>query len=333
VSEINLNNYEAYMLDYFDGTLSPEQIVALKAFAILHPELDLNFDDELVSLEMDSHSFNGKQHLKANFSDELVIGYLENVLSEKEKTQADELAIQNPLFISELSLYKKTIAQPENTIVFENKALLKHQPKVIAFNWSVSLRIAAALLLVAGIWLILSKTFTSETLIIPELASDLEKQNNNSLKPSQTDQTKESIGAATIEKKLAYSTSSKKNSSTAPIENNTVTNNTDTLSKNATENQLVINSDSVTNEKQVRYLDTNSVKLANHVSKEATHNITIIEEGTDDEATVAAAPKKKTLWGFAAKALNKLNQKGIENVNGSESGSEIFIGALTISKN
>lgn len=321
------------MLDYFDGTLLPEQIVALKAFAILHPELDLNFDDELVSLEMDSHSFNGKQHLKANFSDELVIGYLENVLSEEEKTQADELSIHNPLFISELSLYKKTIAQPENTIVFENKALLKHQPKVIAFNWSVSLRIAAALLLVVGIWLILSKTFTSEALSIPELASDIEKQNNRLLNPSQTDQTKESIGAAPIEKKLAYSATSKKNSSTAPIENNTVTNRVDTLSKNARENQLVINSDSAPNEARVRYLDTNSVKLANHVSKEPTHSITIIEEGTDDEATVAAAPKKKNLWGYAAKALNKLNQKGIENVNGSESGSEIFIGALTISKN
>ncbi|MFO0356560.1 MAG: hypothetical protein ACK50A_06360 [Sphingobacteriaceae bacterium] len=85
MSEINLNNYEAYMLDYFEGKLSNEQIIALKAFAVLNPELELNFEEELVQLENETINFSDKQKLKANFNDELVIGYLENTLNKEEK--------------------------------------------------------------------------------------------------------------------------------------------------------------------------------------------------------------------------------------------------------
>ena len=320
------------MLDYFEGKLSNEQIVALKAFAVLHPELDLNFDEELVQLENETIRFSDKQSLKANFNDELVIGYLENTLTDKEKKAADTLIKTNAVFINELNLYKKTIAQPDERIVFENKAQLKREPKVIFFSQTVTMRIAAAILLLAGLWFMVSKLVVTEQISTPELAKTEIK--NKVITPIENNST-EAI-TTTNEKQLAIAnkmksaTVIKKQKQLHTTEPSTITIATTTVNNSP----FIANNENENKQVKPTYLDTNALKLASEFTKEKTQRKVIIEEEADDENLVANnTPKKGKLWGLASKALRSLNKNGIEKVNSSNNSNNLFIGALTISKN
>lgn len=319
------------MLDYLEGNLSPQDTLALKAFAILHPELELNFEDELVTLENNTISFKDKQNLKASFNDELVIGYMENVLNEKDKQLATELANTNLAFKHELGLYKKTIAAADTTIVFENKAQLKREARVIVFNQRVTLRVAAAIVLLFGIWFLVSRVIVNESTTTPVLAK---KTQNNTPTNAKQNNTPKQVEINLAEQKLVASSNKQKNTS------NISANNTHSNSIQPQENivstptiQLANKSNEPVNRERITYIDTNALKLASNNVPEKTINKYIIEEGTDDElVAVTAKPSKNKLWDIASKALKKLNQRGIEKVNSSENTHEIFIGALTIAK-
>ena len=326
MSTINITNYEAYMLDHLEGNLSPQDTLALKAFAILHPELELNFEEELVSLENENISFNTKQNLKANFNDALVIGYLENVLEGKEKQTAEDLALNNLIFKKELEVYKKTIATPDASIVFENKASLKRKPKILIFAQAVNYRIAAALILLVGIWLLISKVFVSDQITTPELASKPNKVlplNSIVKKEIEKQPEQKTLANSPVQKsKRTYTASKKMDGSIIPPVN-----------KEEQPLAVVAHADSLPKQERIQYLDTNALKLAGNPLKAKTPNTFVIEEGIDDELVAAnPQPKKNKLFNLASKALKKLNQNGIGKVNGSENDSQLFIGAVTISK-
>lgn len=321
------------MLDYFEGKLSNEQIIALKAFAVLHPELDLNFEEELVELEKETIHFSDKQKLKVNFKDELVIGYLENTLNKEEKKEADTLLRTNTVFINELNLYKKTIAQPDEQIVFENKAQLKREPKVIFFSQTVTMRIAAAILLLAGLWLLVSKLVVTEQISTPELANTEIKNKviapqENKITVTENNNSDKQVAAVKAVKNTISIKKQKQLNSTEPA--------TITVTTTTTNNEPFIANNNESENKQVKptYLDTNALKLANEFAKEKTQRKFIIEEESDDNTVVASnATKKGKLWNLASKALRSLNKNGVEKVNSSENTNDLFIGALTISKN
>ena len=42
MSQINIHNYEAYLLDFSEGNLTDELQMELELFLIQHPELDIN---------------------------------------------------------------------------------------------------------------------------------------------------------------------------------------------------------------------------------------------------------------------------------------------------
>lgn len=321
------------MLDYFEGKLSNEQIIALKAFAVLHPELELNFEEELVQLENETINFSDKQKLKANFNNELVIGYLENTLTKEEKKEADTLLRTNMVFINELNLYKKTIAQPDEQIVFENKAQLKRKPKVTFFSQTVTMRIAAAILLLAGLWLLVNKLAVTQPLSTPELANTEFKnkvvtpQENKITAPENNNSDKQVAAVKAVKNTISIKKQKQLNS-TEPA--------TITVTTTTTNNEPFIANNYESENKQVKptYLDTNALKLANEFAKEKTQRKFIIEEESDDNTVVASnAPKKGKLWNLASKALRSLNKNGVEKVNSSENTNDLFIGALTISKN
>lgn len=319
------------MLDHLEGNLSPEDTLALKAFAILHPELDLNLDEELVSLENESVIFAGKQHLKAGFSDELVIGYLENVLEGEQKKEAEKLAKSNAVFKHELELYKKTIAVVDETIVFENKERLKRRSAIIFFPQNNYIRVAAALLLLFGIWFMVSRVIKNDTTFTPEMANKTNEE--KSITPDQT--IPENINSPEVKDntpKLVAKNANKKNTVlTNQVKENLITN---TLSTNVTnekeEPQLADRN--ITKEQPENRTEPNNGQLANNTT--ASEKITpkyIIEEGADDEIIASAQPKSK-LWNAASGLLKRLNRRGVENMNSSENNNQMFIGALTISK-
>jgi hypothetical protein len=331
VSKINLHNYEAFMLDHLEGNLSPQDTLALKAFAILHPELELNFEEELVSLENESITFGGKQNLKAGFSDEFVIGYLENVLEGEEKKEAEKLAQNNTVFKHELELYKKTIAVADETIVFENKESLKRRSAMIFFQQSNYIRVAAALLLLFGIWFMISRVMKQEPEVSTEMANTLKEEKIITPNQEVTQTTNTAEVKDDTEKLIAKNTSKQNRIIPSQVKTNAITS---TISANATnekeEPQLADRI--IVKEQPENRIETNNDQLANNdIATEKTAQKYIIEEGSDNDLVTTAKPKSK-LWNVASGILKRLNNKGVENVNSSENNNELFIGALTISK-
>ncbi len=65
MSLITKNNYEAFLLDYIEGNLSPEMRAELMLFFENHPELKEDLDDfELVSTNPEEIIFKDKESLK-----------------------------------------------------------------------------------------------------------------------------------------------------------------------------------------------------------------------------------------------------------------------------
>ncbi|MFO0356561.1 MAG: hypothetical protein ACK50A_06365 [Sphingobacteriaceae bacterium] len=238
----------------------------------------------------------------------------------------------NTVFINELNLYKKTIAQPDEKIVFENKAQLKREPKIIFFSQTVITRIAAAILLLAGLWLIVSKLMVTQQISTPELANAEIKNNviapqENKITAPENNNSDKQVAAVKAVKNIVSTKKQKQLNSTEPA--------TLTVASTTINNEpFIANNDKENKQEKFTYLDTNALKLANEFVKEKTQRKVIIEEENDEDATLASkAPKKGKLWSLASKALRSLNKTGIEKVNSSDNSNDLFIGALTISKN
>lgn len=135
---ISIDNYEAYFLDYYDNSLSPEQTAELMLFLGRHPELLEEFESfEEISIVPDLRlHFPGKDTLKKNIIvpvddineknyENLLISSVEGVLSPDESSKLELFLIQNPHLRKELELYHLTILQADTNIVFKNKAELK----------------------------------------------------------------------------------------------------------------------------------------------------------------------------------------------------------------
>ena len=89
MSEINLHNYEAYMLDYMEGNLSDDLTIELMAFANNHPELEMDIFDNVADLSFDApnDTYQNKDDLKVHDEEvlfEKMIGIVEGEYNQEE---------------------------------------------------------------------------------------------------------------------------------------------------------------------------------------------------------------------------------------------------------
>ncbi|MCE3260341.1 MAG: hypothetical protein K0S12_1982 [Bacteroidetes bacterium] len=323
--EINIDNYEAFLLDYMEGHLSQDDIVLLKAFAVLHPELNIDLDNnELVYLETESDSFLSKGALKKTaddlVSDELFIGYIENTLSDADKKHVEVSCANNKSLLKELDLYKKTILQPEATIIFENKESLKKEAKVIAFTPFV-FRAAAALVLLASLWFLFNisgKEEKGESLVSLNTSTE-----NNHLASNQNNSTTSSntIASATPNKNLSNNKSvGKSNAKTSQqvinlsVENPVATNTTDLNNSNPQKKEPLPVKSNVVNPTPN---DTMSGTALASNSPARKNSFVVIEEAYDEDE-ISAKKERKGFWVTARRALSSLNRLGVKKVNGTE---------------
>lgn len=139
MSRINLNNYEAFWLDFMEGTLSDEDRTEFMVFAQEHPELEIDLSEELISLSDDDAktlSETEKTKLKEIAELEVLI-----VLSQdgelSESGRLKELSTKHPgKYDSLKSEYNQSTLIPEK-ITFPQKRDLK-QPIVIPMYWRVA---------------------------------------------------------------------------------------------------------------------------------------------------------------------------------------------------
>jgi hypothetical protein len=150
---INLDNYEAYFLDYHEGSLSPALVKELMEFIAKHPELKQDFESfEIITVKDDERiTFEQKQSLKkqqtkvntSNF-DEYAIDYIEGNLPLVLQQELKTFITQNPTYKKELELYSKIKLQPDTSIVFDDKHSLKRGQKRPAawYYWSAAASVA-----------------------------------------------------------------------------------------------------------------------------------------------------------------------------------------------
>src|SRR5688572_17539732 len=130
--KITIHNYEAFLLDYSEGTLTESQTQELQFFLSKHPELGILLEDlDMPVLEQES--------VMSDFTDELlkfqtpdqeeICRYLEGLMDQQEKTHFEKRLVAEPVLRSELEAFRKTILQAEKT-TFELKSSLlrEHDP-------------------------------------------------------------------------------------------------------------------------------------------------------------------------------------------------------------
>lgn len=164
---INLNNYEAYFLDYHEGSLSPDKMGELMKFIELHPEFKEEFENfEPITLnDADEINYDKKDTLKKTLTgissfnfDELAIEYVEGTLPTALQKELEAFIDKNPSYKKDLDLYAKTKLVPEVSLVFEEKLSLKKTKRrpAVFYYWSA----AASVAVIIGAYFLLTKSAT-----------------------------------------------------------------------------------------------------------------------------------------------------------------------------
>ena len=170
--DINQHNYEIFILDYYEGTLDAkatgelllyleQNTEAKEAFEsyeaiTIEPEMDLKFHTKL-SLKKNEiiavDAFNGKNY------EHYFIESVEQTLSAAMLGNLDEFILKNPQLNKNLGNFRKTILEPDYSIVYPEKELLK---KIVLMSrkqnpiqkmvlYSVSVAAALAIVIFSGI--------------------------------------------------------------------------------------------------------------------------------------------------------------------------------------
>ncbi|WP_430816974.1 hypothetical protein [Carboxylicivirga sp. RSCT41] len=163
--KINKSNYEAYLLDYLEGSISAQDREALLLFFELHPELKSELDTD-ISLGLNSQeqlAFGFKEQLLKHdadiyelpVSEYLYIKKQEDGLSKAEET---ELLVAEPdeqQRKKESAEYGKTILKADHTLFFADKSKLRRFILLPAFKQYTVRRSIAAVAVIAlftSIW-------------------------------------------------------------------------------------------------------------------------------------------------------------------------------------
>lgn len=161
---VTKENIEALLVDRIEGQLSKHDQQAVDAFVAAHPEykqeLELFAKTKLVADA--SEVFEAKQQLKrgaplvneSNF-EHYAISAAEGLLNNEELNAFNAFAATQPKYAKAAQLYAATRVQADMTVVYDDKAGLKRKEKGAIIWWSVSMRYAAAavLVIVLGIYL------------------------------------------------------------------------------------------------------------------------------------------------------------------------------------
>jgi len=171
---INRNNYEKYFVDFLDGNLSQSEKEEILLF--LDQNLDLKeelefYKDELVLEEEIRYSH--KQELKrlpilsgtnaTNF-DELCIASLEKDLNDTEEKKFSEYLKENEQRQRNYDLFKLTLVEKDEFIVFPEKSRLKKKELSLRRNY-YTLSIAASIIILIALYILLPKQPVESTML------------------------------------------------------------------------------------------------------------------------------------------------------------------------
>ena len=157
--EITIHNYEEFLVDYMDGTLSAHEALMVEAFLDAHPQIREEFETAAgIGLEADAAEFPDKDSLKRDVAplsetDEMLIAYMEGDLDGSDKEKADEMIRKDERIANSLKLYQLTRLHPSADLHYTEKNQLRKPIPLYGQSSGVNkwvLRIAAVLALLIG---------------------------------------------------------------------------------------------------------------------------------------------------------------------------------------
>jgi hypothetical protein len=137
--EINSGNYEAFYLDYLEGNLGAEESAQLQSFLLLHPELEVDFND-VTTLSLPhtlplQHDFKrGLKHvdllndaISEQNAEEFIIAHHEGLLSEKRSEELIYYLQTNAPLQQLFHTYGRIRLEASTQEIYPNKADLKRK--------------------------------------------------------------------------------------------------------------------------------------------------------------------------------------------------------------
>lgn len=322
MTKITVHNYEAFLLDLSEGTLSGEERLELEVFMIEHPELAVDIEDLSFAITTaEPIAFTNKEIIKKTDSDlvsgEEFISYIERQLSAEKALAIEKSCAVNPGLTHELGLYKATVAKVDLSVVYADKVGLKRKPKVIWFNFSVAQFAAAASIALLIVLFILwpakpqgitPDQYAHSTLVKTPVNS---KTNHAPVVPE--------TNPVVPEKQLPEQQST--------IQAQSLNHSVNTLIANNGHNPAIHTATTATANSPIS--DTLShIALSkgpvNTPEKEpvlvaSTTHKTVVDVITEhDDEDTDNTQKKQGFWALAGKALKELNKAGVKSVNGEE---------------
>jgi hypothetical protein len=170
--QIDRSNYEIWIIDWLDGNLSDHQAEELKLFLVENPDIREEFE-ELSSfrLKPSQESFLHKSALKKGIPDlsasqfeYLCVAYLENDLSDNQRTELLQIIGNDPEKKRNFELIQKARLSPKKVNFEHKKQLIKRTPfqKVIRMS-VIGLSAAATVALIITAWLLIPRNITEKT--------------------------------------------------------------------------------------------------------------------------------------------------------------------------
>jgi hypothetical protein len=133
--KITRDNYEIYMIDFFDNNLSKEQAAEMQRFLDANPDIKEEAEGiSNTSVADETVRFPHKNKLKAiaqkddfdmSHTDYLCVADLEGDITKEEKDELTKIAEENENLLDDLALFAKTRLQANKEIVFSQKEQLK----------------------------------------------------------------------------------------------------------------------------------------------------------------------------------------------------------------
>lgn len=153
---IDKNNYEIYLMDYLEGTLSPNEVAEVLLFLEQHADIKQEFEAmQSFALNTDEVSLDKSILLKSenDLHQQLLIKEIEGDLSNNEQIVLQKVIKQNPTLELEQQLFALTKSTPDLAVTYKYKnQLLKPTLKV---TWHQTIiRIAAVVVLLSTISLL-----------------------------------------------------------------------------------------------------------------------------------------------------------------------------------
>ncbi len=150
---IDKSNYEIYLIDYLEGTLSPNEVAEVLLFLEQHADIKQEFEAmQSFALNTDEVSWDKRILLKSenDFHQQLLVKEIEGELSMIEKVTLQQAIKQNPALQHEQKLFSLTKSTPDLAVTFTYKNQLLKPTLKVTWHQTI-LRIAAVIVLLSTV--------------------------------------------------------------------------------------------------------------------------------------------------------------------------------------